>query len=47
MKYSNSKIQDKFNHGENLKFLFFWGHQPNKDGSVGKVVLVNGGNQIL
>ena len=36
MKYSNSKIQDKFNHGEDVKFLFFWGHQPNKDGSAGK-----------
>jgi len=36
MKYSNRIIQDKYNHDENLKFLFFWGHQPNKDGSAGK-----------
>ena len=36
MKYSNRTIQDKYNHEENLRFLFFWGHQPNKDGSAGK-----------
>ncbi|WP_317041734.1 hypothetical protein [Tenacibaculum agarivorans] len=36
MKYSNVMIQERFNKGETLKFLFFWGHQPNKDGSIGK-----------
>lgn len=36
MKYSNPIIQTQFNQGEALKFLFFWGHQPNRDGSVGK-----------
>lgn len=36
MKYNNENIQTRFNQGEALKFLFFWGHQPNKDGSVGK-----------
>lgn len=36
MKYSNATIQTQFNLGEPLKFLFFWGHQPNRDGSIGK-----------
>lgn len=36
MKYSNKTITEKFNNGEQLKFLFFWGHQPSKDGSIGK-----------
>ncbi len=36
MKYSNQTIKESFNREEKLKFLFFWGHQPNKDGSVGK-----------
>lgn len=36
MKYSNEFIQERYNRGEVLKFLFFWGHQPNKDGSIGK-----------
>ncbi len=33
MKYTIQSIQDT---GKKLKFLFFWGHQPNKDGSIGK-----------
>jgi len=36
MKYSNKTITEKFNKEEKLKFLFFWGHQPNKDESIGK-----------
>lgn len=36
MKYTNEKIIERFNNNEPLKFLFFWGHQPNKDGSIGK-----------
>ena len=36
MKYSNKEIIEKFNREEQLDFLFFWGHRPNKDGSVGK-----------
>lgn len=36
MKYTNEKIIERFNNNETLKFLFFWGHQPNKDGSIGK-----------
>lgn len=33
MKYTIDSIQ---NTGKRLKFVFFWGHQPNKDGSIGK-----------
>ncbi len=36
MKYTNELIQERYNREEVLKFLFFWGHQPNKDGSIGK-----------
>lgn len=36
MKYTNKKIIERYNNNETLKFLFFWGHQPNKDGSIGK-----------
>ena len=36
MKYSNKLITERYNNNESLKFLFFWGHQPNKDGSIGK-----------
>lgn len=36
MKYNNENITKRFQDGEQLKFLFFWGHQPNKDGSIGK-----------
>lgn len=36
MKYNNSTITERFNNNENLKFLFFWGHQPNKEGSISK-----------
>ena len=32
-------IIDRLNQGERLKYLFFWGHQPNNDGSVGKSCL--------
>lgn len=33
MKYTIENIQ---NTGKTLKFVFFWGHQPNKDGSITK-----------
>ncbi|SEC82529.1 hypothetical protein SAMN04489761_3691 [Tenacibaculum sp. MAR_2009_124] len=36
MRYNNDNIIERFNNNETLKFLFFWGHQPNKDGSIGK-----------
>jgi len=36
MKYSREKLERKYNEGENFKYIFFWGHTPNKDGSIGK-----------
>ena len=36
MKYTRGHIQQQYNEGENLKYLFFWGHTPNKNGMVGK-----------
>ena len=30
------KLRKEYNAGEKLKFLFFWGHQPSKDGSISK-----------
>jgi len=34
MKYSLNWIKDLFDKKEKIKFLFFWGHQPAKDGSI-------------
>lgn len=34
MKYSLAKLQAQFQKGDRIKYLFFWGHQPSKDGSV-------------
>ncbi|GGX02734.1 NADAR family protein [Aquimarina muelleri] len=36
MKYNIEQTQKQFNQEENIKFMFFWGHTPNKDGSIGK-----------
>ncbi|MEW7291737.1 NADAR family protein [Aquimarina sp. 2304DJ70-9] len=36
MKYTLQNIQEQFNKGKSLKYLFFWGHTPNKDGNIGK-----------
>jgi ribA/ribD-fused uncharacterized protein len=36
MKYNNSWLTEKYNANEKIKFLFFWGHQPSKDGSITK-----------
>ncbi|KZS42431.1 hypothetical protein AWE51_03030 [Aquimarina aggregata] len=36
MKYSLQNTKERFNKGKSLKYLFFWGHTPNKDGSIGK-----------
>lgn len=36
MKYSLEITKKQFNTNENMKFLFFWGHTPSKDGSVSK-----------
>lgn len=35
MKYSIPILIKQINVGENSKFIFFWGHQPNKNGSIG------------
>lgn len=35
MKYSLDKLIEQYNQGERVKYLFFWGHQPSKDGSIG------------
>src|ERR1700712_4217711 len=34
MKYNNKWLIEKYQAKEKLKFLFFWGHQPSKDGNV-------------
>ncbi|MEM9678896.1 MAG: NADAR family protein [Bacteroidota bacterium] len=34
MIYSRQKTIEAFDAGEKLKFLFFWGHQPSKDGTI-------------
>lgn len=34
MKYSNKWLIEKYQAKERLKYLFFWGHQPSKDGSI-------------
>ena len=36
MKHTLQHIQYQFNSKQRLKFAFFWGHQPSKDGSVTK-----------
>ena len=36
MKYSVETINKLVEKGEEMKFLFFWGHTPSKDGSVSK-----------
>ncbi len=36
MKYSLSSLREKFKNGEQPKLLFFWGHTPSKDGTIGK-----------
>ncbi len=34
MNYTLDIIKQEFDTNENLKFLFFWGHTPSKDGSI-------------
>ena len=36
MTRTKQDLIDRINHGEKVKYLFFWGHQPNPDGSIGK-----------
>ena len=39
MKYTIENIRERYNNEEVLDFLFFWGHQPSKDGSIIKSCL--------
>ena len=39
MKYTIKKLQEEKNQGIKRKHLYFWGHQPNRDGSIGKSCL--------
>jgi ribA/ribD-fused uncharacterized protein len=34
MKYTLAWLLDKYQTGEKIKYLFFWGHQPTLDGSI-------------
>jgi ribA/ribD-fused uncharacterized protein len=34
--YNHSWLTDKYNQGERLKYIFFWGHRPRKDGIIGE-----------
>lgn len=39
MKYNNAWLIEKHNADERIKFLFFWGHQPSRDGSINQSCL--------
>ncbi|MEL6846399.1 MAG: NADAR family protein [Bacteroidota bacterium] len=39
MRYNNDWIKEKYNKGEDIAYLFFWGHTPPKDGSTNKSCL--------
>lgn len=39
MKYHLNWLIEKMDEEKIPKFLFFWGHQPNQDGSIGKSCL--------
>ncbi len=36
MTYSRKQLITEFEKQRKIKYLFFWGHTPNKDGSIGK-----------
>lgn len=36
MRYSVEKVCNKFKNGENLEFIFFWGHTKNKSNKITK-----------
>ena len=36
MIYNSKWLAEKYKSGEEIKFLFFWGHQPAKDGTITK-----------
>lgn len=39
LKYSLESIYTKYQKGEKLEYIFFWGHQPSKDGSISRTCL--------
>jgi ribA/ribD-fused uncharacterized protein len=39
MKYSVDWLLEKISQGEKMDYLFFWGHQPAKDGSIIKTCM--------
>ncbi|AWI04220.1 NADAR family protein [Clostridium drakei] len=39
MKYTIDNLKQDFQKGKRIKYLFFWGHQPSKDGSITKTCL--------
>lgn len=39
MKYNNDWLRTQLEAGEKVKYLFFWGDKPNRDGSIGKSCL--------
>lgn len=36
MKYTRDTVIKRFNDGERMKYIFFWGHKPSADGSITK-----------
>lgn len=36
MKYTRDMTIKRFNDGERMKYIFFWGHKPSADGSITK-----------
>ncbi len=39
MNYSINWLKDQINKGERVEYLFFWGHQPGRDGSIIKTCM--------
>jgi len=39
MMYTRDIIQKRYNEGENLRYIFFWGHHPSKNGIITKSCL--------
>ncbi len=35
MKYTREELIERIKQGEKVEFLYFWGHQPQKDGKIG------------
>lgn len=39
MNYSKDRLKQQFAEGQHIELLFFWGHQPSKDGSIIKTCM--------